>query len=82
MTSIAGSSLAGGLSGAKKMNAIKINRRVNNLKIISKLMDTVAKRYQCRVRYNAAENCLRFEGDPETRRHIIEQSVAYFSGRR
>ena len=64
------------------MNAIKVTRRVNNLKIISKLMDTVAKRYQCRVRYNAVQNCLSFEGDPEARRHIIEQSVAYFTGRR
>ena len=64
------------------MNAVKINRRVNNLKIISKLMDSVAKRYQCRVRYDAARNCLNFEGDPEVRRHVIEQSMEYFTDRR
>lgn len=63
------------------MNALKINRRVNNLKIISKLMDSVAKRYHCRVRYDAARNRLDFEGDPEVRRHVIEQSMAYFTYR-
>ncbi|MFH1981026.1 MAG: hypothetical protein ABIL58_04220 [Pseudomonadota bacterium] len=64
------------------MNAVKINRHVSNLKIISKIMDSVAKRYQCRVRYDAARNCLNFEGDPGARRQIIEQSMAYFAARR
>lgn len=64
------------------MNAVKVNREINNLKILSKIMDSVAKRYQCRVRYNASSNSLCFEGAPENRRHIIEQSMAFISGRR
>ena len=64
------------------MNAVRVNKRVNNLKIVSKLLDSVARRYHCRVRYDAANNRLSFEGDPTARRHIIEQSMAYFAHRR
>ena len=61
------------------MNALKINRQVNNLKIISKLMDSVARQYDCRVRYDGDENRLRFEGDQSVRTQVIAQSAELIS---
>jgi hypothetical protein len=61
------------------MKPIKISPRANNLKIISKLMDSVARQYDCRVRYDGMEHRLRFEGDPSARPRVIEQSAELIS---
>ena len=61
------------------MKPIRIHRHVNNLKIISKLMDSVARQYDCRVRYDGIGNRLRFEGDPRIRQQIIARSAELIS---
>ena len=60
------------------MNEIPINRRVNNLEILCKLMNSVAKQCDCRVKYNPTDNVLCFSGDASFRKYIAEQTLDIF----
>jgi hypothetical protein len=60
------------------MNAIPVNRQVNNLEILSKLMNSVAKQCDCRVRYDKNHNALCFSGDAAYRKHIAEETMGFF----
>lgn len=60
------------------MDTINIHQRINNLEIISKLMNSVALQYDCRVKYDAEENKLRFRGDDIYRRTIVEMTIGLF----
>lgn len=44
-----------------------------NLEIMAKLLNSVAKKYDCQVRYNMGENSLKFFGDESYWRHIAEE---------
>lgn len=44
-----------------------------NLEIMAKLLNVVAKKYDCQVRYNLSENSLKFFGDESYWRHITEE---------
>lgn len=44
-----------------------------NLEIMAKLLNSVAQKYDCRVRYNMGENSLKFFGDESCWRHIAEE---------
>ena len=43
-----------------KMKTVNICHRDSNLEIISKLMNSVALQYNCRINYNAKENTINF----------------------
>jgi hypothetical protein len=60
------------------MNMIPIDRRINNLEILSKLMNSVAKQCGCRVKYDRIENVLYFIGDATYKRHIAEETLEFF----
>lgn len=60
------------------MNELNIVRKVNNLEIISKLMNSVAKRYGCRVKYCPNENGIRYYGDPSIQKYIAEEMLSFF----
>lgn len=60
------------------MNVIPVNRRVNNLEILSKLMNSVAKQCGCRVKYDKNDNTLCFSGDAACQRHIAEETLGFF----
>ena len=60
------------------MNMIPIDRRVNNLEILSKLMNSVAKQCDCRVKYDRIDNALCFFGDVTYKRHIAEETLGFF----
>ena len=60
------------------MEQIHVIRKINNLEIISKLMNSVAKQFNCRVTYNPADGCLRFSGEETYRKYIVEQTLSYF----
>lgn len=57
---------------------IPIVYRVKNLEILTKLLNSVAKRYGCRVEYIAKENRLKFHGDDTCCKHITEETLAFF----
>jgi hypothetical protein len=60
------------------MNKIRVLRKINNLEIISKIMNSVAKQCDCRVRYDAEMGALHFDGDREYRKYIAEQTLSFF----
>lgn len=59
-------------------NKIYIASRNVNLEIIAKLLNSVAKKYECHVRYNQRENSLRFIGEENYWRHIMEELIEFF----
>jgi len=60
------------------MNAIPIVVRNTNLEILAKIINAVAKQYECHVSYVAHTNRLEFHGDQDCCRHIMEQALANF----
>ena len=60
------------------MNQIRIFKQINNLEIISKIMNSVAKQCDCRVRYNAEEGAIRFYGDSVYQKYIAETTLSFF----
>jgi hypothetical protein len=60
------------------MNPVRVIREVNNLEIISKLMNSVAKQCNCRVKYDPEDQSIRFYGDPDLQAYITEQTLSFF----
>ncbi len=60
------------------MEEIRIVREINNLEIISKLMNSVAKQCDCRVKYSAEDKSIRFYGDADLKHYITEQTLSFF----
>ncbi len=49
-----------------------------NLEILTKLLNSVARKYDCRIEYLAEENRLRFHGDQGCCRKVTEETLALF----
>jgi hypothetical protein len=60
------------------MITVNICYRDSNLEIISKLMNSVALQYDCRINYDAKENTLIFCGDDRYMRPIVEETMSFF----
>jgi hypothetical protein len=60
------------------MEQVHIVHKVNNLEIISKLMNSVAKQCGCRVKYCAEDGCIRFYGDTACQKYIVEETLSFF----
>jgi hypothetical protein len=60
------------------MNKIRIFQKSNNLEIISKIMNSVAKQCDCRIRYDAETGLIQFDGDREYRKYIAEETLSFF----
>ena len=57
---------------------IPIVYQIKNLEILTKLLNSVAKKYGCRVEYIANENRLKFHGDDICCKHITEEALSFF----
>ena len=60
------------------MEKIRIVHEINNLEIISKLMNSVAKQCNCRVKYSPEDKRIRFYGDNDLQQYITEQTLSFF----
>ncbi len=60
------------------MEQVRIVRHINNLEIISKLMNSVAKQCGCRVKYNPEDGGLHFFGDASYQKYIVEETLSFF----
>lgn len=60
------------------MNKVPIIYKNVNLEVLTKLLNSVAKRYGCTVEYNAEDNRIAFTGDEECCRHVTEETLAFF----
>lgn len=52
--------------------------KITNMEIISKLLDSAAKNYDCRVKYNKDSQTIHFYGDKTYQRHIAEEVLSFF----
>lgn len=60
------------------MNKLYIASKNVNLEVIAKLLNSVAEKYGCFVRYNRRENSLKFIGDEDYWKHIVEEVMEFF----
>jgi hypothetical protein len=60
------------------MKEIPIIRKVNNMEIISKLLNSVAKQCDCRITYNPNKGLLVFSGDTTYQEYITEKTISFF----
>lgn len=60
------------------MENLRIKRVVDNMEIICKLMNSVAKQYGCRVKYNSQSRTPQFSGDPDCIAGIVEEVASFF----
>jgi hypothetical protein len=49
-----------------------------NLELISKLMNSAAKKYDCRVTYDAKNDAIQFYGNRDFTRTIAEETAGWF----
>ena len=61
------------------MSSIPIVNKNVNLEILTKLLNSVAKKYGCRVEYIADDNRIKFFGDMDCCRHITEEMLTIFA---
>ncbi|MEJ2158433.1 MAG: hypothetical protein P8X96_24175 [Desulfobacteraceae bacterium] len=60
------------------MEQVKIVNKINNLEIISKLMNSVAKQCGCRVKFNPENGAICFYGDATCQKYIVEETLSFF----
>lgn len=60
------------------MDKIPIVYQNKNLEILTKLLNSVAKKYGCTVEYVAEEDSIRFSGGMDCCRHVTEETLAFF----
>lgn len=62
------------------MSIIKINHKSNNIELVSKLMNSVALKYDCRVKYNPDTETICFNGNDACKSFIAEETFKLFNG--
>ena len=60
------------------MNKLFIASKNVNMEIFAKMLNAIAKKYDCYVRLNKEENSLSFLGDEDYWRHIAEEVMEMF----
>lgn len=60
------------------MRKIPIIFKNVNLEVMTKLLNSVAKRYGCHVEYIAEDNRIQFKGDISCCRLVTEEMLAFF----
>lgn len=61
------------------MNKIVINEKNNNLEIVSKLMNSVCGKYDCKVKFNPEYGTVDYTGDDTFRDHIAQETMNLFA---
>ncbi len=60
------------------MEKFHVINQVDNLEIISKLMNSVARQCDCRVKYCPEDRSIKFYGDKACQRYIVEETLSFF----
>ncbi len=60
------------------MNKLYVASKNVNLEIVAKLLNSVAEKYGCHVRYEKRENSLKFIGEETYWSHIVEELMEFF----
>jgi len=60
------------------MDKLYVASKNVNLEIVAKLLNSVAEKYGCHVRYEKQENSLKFIGEETYWAHIVEELMEFF----
>ncbi|MCP4748573.1 MAG: hypothetical protein GY874_20925 [Desulfobacteraceae bacterium] len=61
------------------MKGLPVYRKNLNLEILSKIMNSVAVKYDCSIKYSSSDEAVHFHGDTDCKRHIAEDTIALFN---
>ncbi len=64
------------------MDTVKINHKSKNLELVSKLMNSVATKYDCSVKYHDESGTIQFTGDESYKPYIAQETMGIFSRKR
>ncbi len=60
------------------MENLYVNQRNDNLEIVSKILNSVAVKYECGVTYNSDSRTVDFSGNEEYKPLILQETVDMF----
>ncbi len=60
------------------MQLLPINQHIDNLEIICKLLNSVAKKFDCKIEYDPDRYAIRFFGDEAYQAYIVEETLSFF----
>lgn len=60
------------------MQLVPVQLKNRNLEILSKIMNSVAKKCNCRIKYCPVKQTIQFFGDAAYKRYIAEQTLSFF----
>ena len=58
---------------------IAINKVTNNTELLSKLLNSVARKYNCGAKFSTVSGVLQYEGDEACRQPIIDETLEMIS---
>lgn len=60
------------------MQLVPVQLKNRNLEILSKIMNSVAKRCNCRIKYCPDNHTIQFFGDAAYQQYIAEETLSFF----
>jgi len=61
---------------------IAVKQVTNNTELLSKLLNSVARKYDCGAKFSTVCGELHYEGDEACRQHIIDETLKMISKQR
>ena len=63
----------------RELKMIAINKVRNNTELLSKLLNSIARKYNCDAKFSTVSGVLQYEGDEACRQHIIDETLEIIS---
>ena len=60
------------------MQLVHVQLKNRNLEILSKIMNSVARKCNCRITYCPENHTIQFHGDTAYQRYIAEETLSFF----
>jgi len=62
-----------------EINMIAVKKVTNNNELLSKLLNSVARKYDCGAKFSTVSGELHYDGDEACRQHIIDETLEMIS---
>jgi len=70
------------LNNQREINMIAIKKVTNNTELLSKLLNSVARKYDCGAKFSTVSGELHYEGEEACRQYIIDETLEMISKQR
>jgi len=67
------------LENPLEINMIAVKKVTNNNELLSKLLNSVARKYDCGAKFSTVSGKLHYDGDEACRQHIIAETLEMIS---